>query len=115
MTAASRKQRARSSEAIVAEVLRDIYPNAVRVPASLPGADVLFTPGITVEVKSRRDLNLTGWLKQATTRGSYEALPIVISRPDGYGPERINSWPAIMPVWVMMELLKRGGFGGGEE
>ena len=111
MTAASRKQRARLTEAMVAEVLRDIYPDAVRIPASLPGADILFTPGITVEVKARRDLDLTGWLKQATTRGSYEALPVVISRPDGYGVERINSWPAIVPVWVLIELLKRGGFG----
>jgi hypothetical protein len=113
MTAsASRKQRSRETEHIVAEALRPIFPLAVRVPASLPGSDILNTPGIACEVKARRDLNLTGWLRQASARGDALNLPVVISRPDGYGPERVSIWPATVPFWVFLELLERGGFGG---
>jgi len=99
----------------VAEALKPIYPLAVRVPAALPGADIHNTPGISVEVKARRDLRLTGWLKQASARGSDLNLPIVVSRPDGYGPERINIWPVTMPMWVFITLLERGGFGEGAD
>jgi len=113
MTAASRKQRGRETEHAVAEALRPIFPLAVRVPASLPGADVLNTPGLTVEVKARRDLNLPAWLKQASSRSSPDVLPVVISRPDGYGPERVQIWPVHIPLWAFLVLLERGGFGDG--
>jgi hypothetical protein len=111
MPSTSRRSRSRETEQVVAEYLRPIYPQAVRVPASLPGADVLFTPGITVEVKATRSLNLTAWLKQSSARGSMDALPVVVSRPDGYGPERVSIWPATCPLWVLVVLLERGGFG----
>jgi len=108
---AARKTRARLTEHAVAEALRPIFPGATRIPASLPGADVIGTPGLTIEVKARRDLNLTAWLKQSSDRATPDALPVVVSRPDGYGPERINVWPVTVPMWVFLELLERGGFG----
>ena len=47
-------------------------------------------PAFAIEVKSRRDLNLPAWLKQA---GSRPGLPMVIHRPDGFGYEKLGLWP----------------------
>jgi hypothetical protein len=89
----------------------DLYPNAQRVAASLSGVDVTGTPGIALEVKARRDLDLPAWMRQAGGRTIEGDIPVVISRPDGYGPERIAIWPTILPLWAFLELLQRGGFG----
>lgn len=105
MSSASRRQRSRETEQIVADRLKEVWPYADRRPASLPGSDILNTPGWDVEVKARRDLNLTAWLKQATQRAG-EDLPVVIHRPDGYGPERIDQWPVTMPMWVFVTLMR---------
>jgi hypothetical protein len=106
----TRKTRSRETERLVAEHLKSVYPYAVRVPASLPGQDVLNTPGISVEVKARRDLNLPAWLKQAGGRVQDGDLPVVISRPDGYGPERIGIWPVVLTFDSFIRLLVQAGY-----
>lgn len=106
MTAASRKARSRESEQVVADRLLDVFPNAQRRPASIPGSDVMNTPGFDVEVKARRDLSLPAWLRQAAKRAG-SALPVVVHRPDGYGPERIDDWPVTMRMADWVELVRR--------
>lgn len=105
MTAASRRARSRKTEEIVAERLREVFPGAARRPASLPGSDILNTPGYDVEVKARRDLHLTAWLKQASDRAGTD-LPVVVHRPDGYGPERIDQWPVTMRLADFVRLIR---------
>lgn len=105
-TRATRTARARATESIVAERLRHLYPLAARVPASLPGRDILGTPGLAVEVKARRDLDLTGWLAQAK-RNAGTDLPVVVIRPDGYGPERVDFWPVVLTMVDFVALLER--------
>ena len=102
----SRKQRGRQSEALVAEFLRPVFPNAQRVPASLPGQDVLGTPGWAIEVKARRGLDLPGWLKQAHTRSIGLDVPVLVVRPDGFGPERIEQWAAVVTLETLRDLMK---------
>lgn len=104
-TRASRKARSRETEQVVADRLKEVFPDAQRVPASLPGSDILHVPGFDIEVKARRDLNLTGWLKQATARAG-EDMPVVVHRPDGYGPSKVDQWPVTMPMWVFIEMVK---------
>lgn len=105
MSAASRRARSRKTEEIVANRLTEVFPAAERRPASLPGSDILNTPGFDIEVKARRDLHLTAWLKQASDRAG-DNLPVVVHRPDGYGPERIDQWPVTMPMWVFVALMR---------
>lgn len=100
----ARVQRGRSSEEIVAAEFRlRGFPEAERRPASLPGSDIMHLPGLDVEVKARRGLNLTGWLDQQAKRVRDEdTIPLLVVRPDGYGPDRIARWPAVMALgeWI---------------
>lgn len=108
--ASQRVRRGRETEQLVADYLSAIFPAATRIPASLPGRDILNTPGIAVEVKARRGLDITGWLKAAVKNRSGEK-PILIFRPDGYGEARIDSWPAVLPLEFLVELLYEAGYG----
>lgn len=104
-----RVRRGRATEELVAAYLRAHgWPLASRRPAALPGADIENTPGISFEVKARRELDLTGWLKQACTR---DGIPAVVERPDGYGPETVEKWPAVLPFAVLVQLLREAGYG----
>jgi hypothetical protein len=55
-------------------------------------------------------LNLTGWLKQATSERR-NGLPILIVRPDGYGEAKVGEWPAIMTLADLTSLLREAGYG----
>lgn len=107
MPSQSRKQRGRESEALVAKYLQPVFPYAERVPASLPGKDILHTPGWALEVKARRGLDLPGWLKQANGRALLHLeVPVLVVRPDGFGPERINQWAAVVTLEEMRKLMR---------
>jgi hypothetical protein len=101
----NRKSRGRATEQIVADYLKPVFPDADRRPASLPGTDILNTPGWSIEVKARRGLDLTGWLRQAV-KNSGPGTPVLVVRPDGYGPERVDQWAAIVPLSVMRTLME---------
>ena len=105
----SRKRRAADTQRAVANYLAQRgWPYATDAGAGRQGEDILGVPGLAIEVKARRDLNLTAWLKQANNgRG----LPIVIHRPDGYGPASIDSWPATLRLDELVKLLRDAGYG----
>ena len=122
-TRASRKARARETEKVVATYLQYVFPDAEvaeavplfpeaeAVPSSLSGKDVLNTPGVAVEVKSRRDLDLQAWLRQAEKNSSKEEIPVVIHRPDGLGVTRVDEWPVTMRLYEFVLLLRKAGYG----
>jgi hypothetical protein len=66
-------------------------------------------PGLSVEVKARRDFRLPEWLRQAGTR---PGVPFVVLRPDGYGPEKVEQWAAILRLDDMAALLTAAGYAG---
>lgn len=115
------RDRARESEDAVAEFLAgNGWPGARRPGASLPGPDTLSTPGLRFEIKARRDLRLTTWLEQAGPRPADGAvmtdavpdpLPIVVHRPDGWGPAKVGLWPATMRLEDLAALLRLAGYG----
>lgn len=110
----SRKQRAHDTERLAAGWFRaNGWPHAEPVGAGRPGTDVTGMPGLLVEVKARRDLSLTTWLAQHALNG--HALPFIVHRPDGYGPERIASWPVTMRLDDFTKLLHEAGYGDGQE
>lgn len=107
----SRKQRGYDSQRVVAEYFREHgWPFAEPVGAGRPGSDLTGVIGVDVEVKARRNLDLTGTLRQQQERMGDGVVPIAVIRPDGYGPASIASWPCVMPLSVAVDLLKRGGF-----
>ena len=86
------------------------WPFATSTGAGRSGVDIENMPGLAPEVKARNDLNLTGFLKQATkNRG--EGLPFVIVRPNGYGETRVGEWAVIFTLADATELLRAAGFG----
>ena len=110
-TRASRKARARATEKAVADYLQYVFPEAAAVPSALSGSDILHTPGVAVEVKARRDLDLQAWLRQAEKAASPEALPVVVHRPDGLGVTSVDTWPVTMRFYEFMVLLRKAGYG----
>lgn len=110
MTSQSRKHRGYKSQDLVAQALRVIFPHAQSAGAGRTGVDITGTPGLAVEVKARRSMNLPAWLRQAAQE-SRAGLPVVVHRPDGFGEASILQWPVTMTLETFMEFLKRAGFG----
>ncbi len=107
----SRKQRGYDSQRIVANYLKENgWQYAEPVGAGRSGSDVTGIIGVDVEVKARRNLDLTGTLKQQAARASDGVLPLAVIRPDGYGPSRIGEWPCVVPLSVMVQLLRDAGY-----
>jgi len=107
----SRKQRGYDSQRVVANYLKENgWPYAEPVGAGRSGSDVTGIIGVDIEVKARRNLDLTGTLKQQAARASDGVLPLAVIRPDGYGPARIGEWPCVVPLSVMVQLLRDAGY-----
>lgn len=105
-----RTTRGRQTEEWAAEFYRDRgWPDAERIPASLPGRDIKGMPGLAPEVKARRDFNPLKWGRQARKNATGD-VPFVILRPDGYGKEQIGDWLVIRRLEDDTEILKLAGF-----
>lgn len=99
-----RVARGRESEQWLADYFSENgWPGAERRPAGLPGSDIMGMPAFDIEVKSRRELKLTQWLKQGER--SPDAVPMVIHRPDGFGKEKLRIWPVTFRLDAITQLL----------
>lgn len=105
--ATNRVQRGRKTQQIAAEYLHPVFPEAASIAASLPGDDILNTPGWSFEVKARRDFKPTEAIKQMNARVRKDASNwnACIMRPDGYGPERVGSWLVFMTFNEFRSLI----------
>lgn len=111
MPSQHRKHRGYTSQRIVAEEFRKAgWLYAEPTGAGRQGTDILGLIGIDVEVKARRALDLTGALNQQAERAADGILPVTIIRPDGYGPARIQDWPAAMKLKTLIRLLDEAGY-----
>jgi len=113
----TRKQRGSETQSAVALWFKAHgWPYAESTGAGRNGTDVTGMLGLLVEVKARRDLNLTTWLKQHALNGIPNGtrpprIPFVCHRPDGYGPARIAEWPVTMRLDDFTALLHEAGYG----
>ena len=106
-----RKRRGYESQRIVADYLRASgWPYAEPAGAGRPGTDVTGVVGVDVEVKARREIDLTGTLRQQADRAAGGIVPVAVIRPDGYGPATVDRWPAVMPLSVLAHLLREAGY-----
>ncbi len=107
----ARVSRGRQSQRIAAEFMNDKgFPFAEGVWGSMPGRDITGTPGLAIEVKARRDLNLPGWLRQAAKNANGD-LPLLLVRPDGYGEARVGEWCLCLRFDEAVHLLRAAGYG----
>jgi hypothetical protein len=111
MASQSRKHRGYESQRIVAAKFREAgWPYAEPTGAGRQGTDILGVLEVDVEVKARANLDLTGTLNQQAERAVDGILPVAIIRPNGYGPARIDDWPACMKFSTLIRLLKEAGY-----
>lgn len=105
-----RKHRGYATQRLVAQwFAKRGWPFAESTGAGRSGVDVTGLPGLSAEVKATAG-DVTGALRQAhSNRG--EGLPFVVWRPNGYGQERIASWPVILRLDDFTELLHAAGYG----
>jgi hypothetical protein len=96
MSNASRKARGRRTELVLVERLRTLFPNAAQVNSAASGADILNTPGLAIEVKARRGLDLPAWMRQAAKNAKPGEMPVLITRLNGQGEEWVEDWPVIL-------------------
>jgi hypothetical protein len=107
----ARVARGRKSQGIAAEYLRaNGFPMAMPVWGSMPGRDIHGTPGLAFEVKARRDLDLTGDLRQSA-RNAKDDVPVLLIRPDGYGEARIAEWILALSFADAVKLFRAAGYG----
>jgi hypothetical protein len=101
---------------LLAKFLRQsLFPLAESRPASLPGTDILNTPGVAFEMKATEQAAIPAALRQARANAAYGELPVVVYRPRGYGPEKLPQWVAAVSLEDLMALLHGCGFGVGDE
>jgi hypothetical protein len=112
MTRNYRRERGSETQHTAADWFRSHgWPACEATGAGRQGRDLTGLPGLDIEVKGRRDLNLTGWLRQAVTRAGSN-LPAVLHRPDGYGPAKIADWPVTVRLADFTTLLTAAGYNG---
>jgi hypothetical protein len=88
------------------------WPYAESTGAGRTGSDITGIPGLSCEVKGRRDFSPLAWIRQARTGG--KGLPFVIFRCDGQGPAAIGDWPVLLTLRQFTTLLQIAGYGDGE-
>lgn len=106
----SRKHRGYRTQRVIADYWRRhgwIY--AEPQGAGGPGVDITGTPGVTVEVKARRGLNLRDWMRQAR-KNAGQMLPVLILRLDGQGETHLDEFPVVLRHDDFMVLLKDAGY-----
>lgn len=97
------------TQALVARYLAENgWPFATDAGAGRSGTDVLNTPGLTWEVKARRDFTPEAWLRQAVAG---DAVPLVVWRPNGAGPAGIENWAMMLRFGHGVHLLRDAGYG----
>ena len=107
---ASRRRRGRESEKIAAEYLRGRgWDAAEAAPPGRWGADLTGIPGVAIECKARRGLDLPAWLRQAA-QTNRSGLPLLIVRGVGQGPANVAEWAAVTALHDMAGLLREAGY-----
>ena len=79
------------------------------------GSDITGMPGIDIEVKARRGFDPLAAMRQQADRAALGDLAFAVLRMDGQGPAVIGSWPVIIRLDTLTELLRAAGYGDPQE
>ena len=112
MPSQHRKHRGMASQRIVADWFSvNGWPYAESTGSGRAGSDITGMPGIDVEVKARRNWSPLEAMRQQADRAALGDLAFAILRMDGQGPAVIGSWPVIIRLDTLTELLRAAGYG----
>ena len=116
MPSQHRKHRGMASQRIVADWFSvNGWPYAESTGSGRAGSDITGMPGIDVEVKARRNWSPLEAMRQQADRAALGDLAFAILRMDGQGPAVIGSWPVIIRLDTLTELLRAAGYGDTQE
>lgn len=104
MVSKARGQRARDTEFIVANDLRQYWPGSHATGKSAPGDDVAFCEPLELEVKATSTDPILAALRQAQAR-TRGGLPVVVWRPNGYGEAKLDEWVVAMQYRTFFERV----------
>jgi len=111
MPTPTRKRRGAQTQMLVTRWLAAHgFPYATDAGAGRGGRDIMNVVGLAIEVKARRDLSLPSWLRQAVAAAGLD-VPVVIHRPDGFGPTSLPDWPVTMRLADWTHLVRQAGYG----
>lgn len=88
------------------------WPYAEPVGNGRAGPDITGTPGLSIEVKNRKNFDPVGWLRQAHEQAAPDTLAAVVLRPYGMGPAAIDDWAFLVRFGDGVRLLVDAGYGG---
>lgn len=109
MPSQSRKHRGMRTQKVIAEHLAaNGWPFAESTGSGRSGSDLTGVPGLAVEIKARANFDPAGWVRQAVLN---PGLPMVMFRPNGMGEVSVPSWPVIMRLADVIDLLHAAGYG----
>ena len=109
MSVTSSKKRGAATQMAVADYfVHHGWPHATDAGAGRGGVDILGVPGLSIEVKGRRDFSPSAWLREARTR---PGLPMVVHRPYGSGVNAVPDWPVTLRLCDLVVLLRDAGYG----
>ena len=112
----SRKHRGYGTQRIVSDYFTaNGWPYAEPVGAGRPGSDITGMPGIDIEVKARRGFDPLAAMRQQADRAALGDLAFAVLRMDGQGPAVIGSWPVVIRLDTLTELLRAAGYGDPKE
>lgn len=107
----SRVARGRATAQFVAGWFREHgWPFAQAKTGADTGQDIDNMPGLSPEVKATSDGPLLAALRQAVGNAG-GAVPLVVWRPNGYGPESIREWVIAFRLEDGTKLLRDAGYG----
>jgi hypothetical protein len=107
---AAARRKGLDAERAVARYLREKgFPEAFTARSASggmqEGPDILGVPGVSLEVKSRKALDIGAALHQASSQAHLFSLPVVLVKPYGIGLDSVGDWWAIsyvrdiVPTW----------------
>ena len=112
----SRRHRGYATQRIVSDYFSaNGWPYAEPVGAGRPGSDITGMPGIDIEVKARRGFDPLAAMRQQADRAALGDLAFAVLRMDGQGPAVIGSWPVVIRLETLTELLRAAGYGDPQE
>lgn len=72
-------------------------------------ADIVGTPGVAFEIKSRKELDIMGSLRQADNAAVGQQIPVVVAKPIGMGLGTVAYWPCFTYLRHLVPLLPKEG------
>lgn len=109
--AMARRKGAVAERAVIAWLNNNGFPHAERRGAGFEASDIIGIPGVTLEVKNQKTMNLAAWVNQLVDEMQADGnlRGAVIHKRRGHTD--VGDWYATMPAWVFAALLAEAGYG----